>query len=204
MIDSSNPFLVWAYNGRRALLDDIYNKRITDNSKMFVEFTRHTPVMITNGPAGLNGSVKGFGFVPKKEYVGEIFDKLMMVIGLGESASENDRLKALIDIVYSENTRDKIDFDKLISLELAKKHTWENVNSGCSSCTLVYYQPPAISFEVRGSVTIHSDDEYSMFANAIHDIYHSKNVKIAKNPAYVINIDEIFDNSVKHFGKKIH
>lgn len=204
MIDSSNPFLIWAYNGRRALLDDIYNKRITDNSKMFVEFTRHTPVMITNGPAGLNGSVKGFGFVPRKEYIGEISDKLMEVIRLGESASENDRLKALIDIVYSENNREKIDFDKLISLELAKKHTWENVNNGCCSCTLVYYQPPVISFEVRGSATIHRNDEYSMFANAIHDIYHSKNVEIANNPAYVVDIAEIFDNSVKHFGKKIY
>lgn len=61
-----------------------------------------------------------------------------------------------------------------------------------------------ISFEVRGNVEVHSDDQYSMFANAIHDIYHSKNTQIASKPAYIMTIEEIFDNSVQGFGKKIY
>ena len=204
MNDISNSFLNWAYIGRRELLEKIYNKKIDNDTKMFIEFIRHTPVMITNGKAGLNGSVKGFGFVPKKEYINETLDKLMKVISLGENASEDERLKALIDNVYSENAKEKIDFQKMISLELAQKHTWDNVNNGCNLCTLVYYQPPAISFELRGSVEIHQNDEYSMFANAMHDIYHSKDTVIGEFPAYLINIEEIYDNSVSHFGKKIY
>lgn len=204
MIETSNPFLVWAFAGRRELLENIYNDRIADNNKMFIEFTRHTPVMITNGPAGLNGSVKGFGFVPKNEFVSEMLAKLVDVIKLGEKASDELRLKTLINTVYSNDSEHKLDFSKLVSLELAKKHTWENVNSGNALCTLVYYQPPMISFEVRGNVEVHSDDQYSMFANAIHDIYHSKNTQIASKPAYIMTIEEIFDNSVQGFGKKIY
>ena len=204
MIEITNSFLAWAYAGRRELLEDIYNDKIADKNKMFIEFTRHTPVMITNGPAGLNGSVKGFGFVPKQEFVSEMLARLVDIIKLGEKASDEVRLKTLIDTVYCKDVEHKLDFSKLVSLELAKKHTWENVSAGKGSCTLVYYQPPMISFEVRGSVEVHSDDQYSMFANAIHDIYHSKNTQIASKPAYIMTIEEIFDNSVQGFGKKIY
>lgn len=203
MIDSTNPFLSWAYIGRRELLENIYSDNGFEESKMFIEFTRHTPVMITNGSAGLNGSVKGFGFVLKKEFLSCTLKKLMDVIKLGDQACQKDRLKALIDIVYSKEAEHTLDFSKLVSLELANKHTWENVNAGNTACTIVYYQPPMISFEVRGTAEIHQNDEYSMFANAIHDIYHSKNTQVANKPAYIINIEEIFDNSVRSFGKKI-
>lgn len=204
MIDLSNSFLKWAFEGRRQLLFDIDQGKVDDENSMFIEFTRHTPVMITNGPSGLNGSVKGFGFVPLKDHLKETTRCLLDVIEKGEQASDKERLKALIEIVYSDTAAKKLDFSKFVSLELAKKHTWDNVISGNNCCTLVYYQPPMISFEVRGRVEIHQDDDFSLFANAVHDIYHSKNTNVANKPAYIFNIEEIFDNSVRGFGKKIY
>jgi hypothetical protein len=204
MIETTNPFLVWAYTGRRKLLEDVYNESIKDENKLFIEFTRHTPTMITNGPSGLNGSVKGFGFVPKLENLKEITDKLMELISKGENASQKERMRSLIENIYSEKAQENLDFTKLLSLELARKHTWENVMSGNNDCTLVYYQPPMISFEVRGKVEIHENNMYSIFGNAIHDIYHSINTNIANKPVYIFNIEEVFDNSVRGFGKKIY
>lgn len=203
MINLENPFLKWAFEGRRQLLFNIDSGKMEDENLMFIEFTRHTPVMITSGPSGLNGSVKGFGFVPMKEHLVETTDLLLGVIQKGENASDKERLKALIEFVYSDKSSKKLDFTKLLSLELAKKHTWDNVRAGNDSCTLVYYQPPMISFEVRGRVRIHQDDDYTLFANAVHDIYHSKNTTVANKPAYIFSIEEIYDNSVRGFGKRI-
>jgi hypothetical protein len=198
-----NSFFDWAYSKRRELLDKMLNETMGDDNEMFIGFTRHTPVMITNGPEGLNGSVKGFGFVPKQECIDDTIQKIMGIIEMGKQASGKDRIKALIEYMYSEEAMNTIDFTRLVSLELARKHTWNNVMSGNTDCTLVYYEPPMVSYELRGKALLHENDSYCRFANAIHDIYHSENTTTRSIPAYVFEIEKIFDNSVRAFGKQI-
>lgn len=203
MIEKGHPFYDWAYAKRCELVDKLVNHTFSDEREMMCGFSRHTPVMITNGPEGLNGSVKGFGFVPKAEFLEEITNALFAVIAKGKDASGSERIKVIQTLIYSQEASLKIDFTKLVSLELARKHTWGNVTGGNNKCTLVYYEPPAISFEVRGVVEIHQDDLYSKYASAMHDVYHSESTKVNLIPAYLYNIESIFDNSVRHFGKQI-
>lgn len=198
-----NSFIDWAYSKRCELLEKIRDNTFKDELELFIGFTRHTPVMITNGSAGLNGSVKGFGFVPKPEFMDQKTQKLMDVIKMGKSASQHDRINTLIEEMYSGEALKTIDFSKLISLELARKHTYENVKEATVPCTLVYYEPPMVSFEVRGNVHLETSGKYVTFANVMHDIYHAESTEIKSIPAYVIEIDKIFDNSVRSFGKEI-
>ncbi len=198
-----NAFFDWAYSKRKELLEKILNESFKDEQELFIGFTRHTPVMITNGSAGLNGSVKGFGFVPKAECIDEVTAQVIEVIKLGKSASYKQRIQALLDMMYSEKAIERIDFTRLVSLELARKHTWENVGSENVPCTLVYYEPPMISFEIRGKVSLELDGKYTLFANAMHDVYHAESSEIRKLPAYIFEIGQIFDNSVRAFGKEL-
>lgn len=203
MSKTPNTFLDWAYTKRCELLEKIRDNSFKDESELFIGFTRHTPVMITNGSAGLNGSVKGFGFVPKPEFIDAATQRLVEMIKMGKSASQHDRINALIDVMYSDNAVKTIDFTKLISLELARKHTYENVKDSTVPCALVYYEPPMISFEVRGNVHLETSGKYVTFANVMHDIYHAESTDIKSIPAYVVEIENIFDNSVRSFGKEV-
>lgn len=203
MIEKGHPFYEWAYVKRCELVEKLVTNTFSDEREMMYGFSRHTPVMITNGPEGLNGSVKGFGFVPKAEFLEEITNSLFEVIAKGKEASGTERIKTIQTLIYSSEASARIDFTKLVSLELARKHTWGNVTSGNTKCTLVYYEPPAFSFEVRGEVEIHQDDLYSKYASAMHDIYHSESTQVKLIPAYLYNIESIFDNSVRCFGKQI-
>ncbi len=104
----------------------------------------------------------------------------------------------LRDEIYDE---EKIDFSLLTSLELAKKHTYENVRAG-SDITLLYYMPTSISYEVRCKAEIHEDGPYFEFVNALHDVFHGKRERWG--PAYLMRIMEIYYNSVEAMGRRIY
>jgi len=192
-------FWEWAFVQRADFIRKMMDKQDMDEGEMFLAFTRHTPAMVTNGPAGLNASIKGFGFVPKEECIDEVIAVLNMEI----EGKKQGALKILWENIYSPEASRNIDKTKLVSLELARKHTFENVSPGKTPCTLIYYQPPKVSFEVRGEVELLHEGKVLEFAYAVHDVYHRRPAGSKKNLAYQFFIKEVFDNSVSSFGKRL-
>ena len=60
-----NLFFHWAYKTRANTVKALVEGRQISPEKMFLSFTSHDPVFLSYGPAGLNGSVKGIGFIPR-------------------------------------------------------------------------------------------------------------------------------------------
>ncbi len=179
---------------RRMLKGDLSEK------ELYIEFLRHTPVIATNGSAGLNAAVKGVGFVVKRDLLPKTTNNLKGF--LENNPSMKDALKFLLDNLYDE---EKVDFTKLSTLELAKKHTYQNLSEN-KRAVLLFFIPPVTSYEVRCKVEIHLNDLYHEYVNAVHDLFHRPKRKRdwSKTPAYIFNIEEIYDNSSNRMGIKIY
>lgn len=200
-------FYRWAYLQRAEMIRRLAAGEKVAHETVFLSFTRHNPVLISHGSAGLNGSVKGFGFYPKPEYMEEILDAFLEHIERGPRDNYSEEgLQLLAKYIWGEGCEKYIDFSKLNSIEMAMKHSWTNLQEN-PEATLVYYQPPAISFEVRGRVEFaYPGNIYHTYVNALHDVYHLPRKELwEKRPAYIFHIEEIFDNSTGKgaFGTKI-
>lgn len=201
-------FIQWAYQGRADLIHRQAEGERVPAHEIFLGFTRHNPAVVSVGPAGLNASVKGVGFIPKAEYLQETLDAYLEHIGRGwrEGYSE-EGLRLLMRVLYGPGCQSRIDFTRLGSLELARDHTWNNLRAN-PQVTLLFYQPPAISYEVRGRAEIHEEGStYHQLLNAQHDVYHEPHPeRWAARPAYVFVIEQIFDNSASRdgFGRRIY
>jgi len=197
-----DEFIEFIFRERRRLLE----KAVAGKARredFLIGFLRHTPAVVSYGPAGLNASIKGIGFVVKDEYLKETIDFLM---------SQRDKvlkkpmeaMRILLEYFYVE---EKIDFTKLSTIELARRHTWTNLNVN-SEATLLFYVPPSKTYEVRCKATIHMDDEYWKLANLVHDLYHvypyGRERDWRKTPVYVFHIKEIYDNNPAKMGEKIY
>ncbi len=194
-------YFKWAYEDRATLVRKLAAGEKVKPETLFLSFTRHNPVLISNGPAGLNGSVRGVGFVPKEEYLQETLDAYLHHINSGwrEGYSE-EGLKLLVTHIWSPEARPRLDFSIMGSLELAGKHSWINFQSN-KAVTVLFFEPPVVSFEVRGEIEIFEDGPYHRFLNAQHDVYHRPNKeKWVSRPAYIIHIKEIYDNSATRDG----
>ena len=153
---SGEVFFKWAYGTRAKKVLGLSRGDKISMDQLFLSFTSHNPALITHGPAGLNGSIKGIGFVPKREYMNEILDKYLDHINSyspDDNTYSNRGLKLLAKELYSEEVLKRIDFSILTTLELAKKHTWQNIQDN-KEATYIFYQPPRISFELRGKIEI--------------------------------------------------
>ena len=205
---SAQSFFNWSYKTRAKTVIDLYNGKEISHEKMFLSFTSHNPAFVSNGPAGLNASIKGVGFVPKKEYLQETLDAYLEHIATyeeGDKTYSQRGLEVLIKHLYCDEAKDRIDFSIVTTLEMAKKHSWENYKAN-NEATLIYYQPPVISYELRGKIEIEEEGIYQKFINAQHDVYHKPNTeRWASRPAYIFKIEEIYDNSVTKdgFGEKM-
>jgi len=199
-------FISWAYKQRAELVRRQAREEKISPNEIFLGFTRHTPTVITDGPAGLNGSIKGVGFIPRPEFMEEIIEEYMKHINGPMDKSYSQRGLEILDrLVWADGKEEIFDFSLLGTLELAKKHTWRNLHFN-NRATLLFYQPPAISFEVRCVAQIEESGPVQKYLNAQHDIYHGPNVNSwDKRPAYVFHIEEIFDNSAgrKGFGTRV-
>ncbi len=192
-------FIKYVFDERVELIRKILYGRFDDS--LLIGFTRHNAAIITYGPGGLNGSIKGIGFIHRKEWLNEILKRMREELS---SEYEPERAaKFLLEEVY---VRDKIDFTKLISLELARKHTWRNLTEGNKEATILFFTPPSTSYEVRCSVEIHEEDEIWEYANSLHDIFHrpKKRRDWSRTPAYLFKIKEIYDNSEDKMGVRIY
>lgn len=201
-------FINWAYCGRADLIRRQAEGQAVAPHEIYLGFTRHNPSVVSHGPAGLNASIKGVGYIPKPEYLDETLDAYLSHIRRGwREGYSLDGLRLLMRMLYGEGCRERIDFTRLGSLELALDHTWTNLRAD-PAVTLLFYQPPAISFEARGRAEIHEEgSSYHLLINAQHDVYHEPHPeRWPKRPAYIFTIDEIYDNSAtkEGFGRRIY
>jgi len=223
-------FLKWNYYGRRRLIERLLREDPTDPTKLFLEFTRHTPVLCTAAPRSdgtveLNGKVVGVGYVLKREKMGSAIKALRDHLRATDEeyeAARGDReklrrlyeehsrrgLELLLRYLYlpPDEAEKAVDFEKLATVELAKrlpwssKHTWRIVQRSKAAC-LVFFQPPSTSFEVRGTLSVHVDDEYHEFVTLAHDAYHyTPPEHRTDRPVYVIHVTEVYDNSPTRGG----
>ena len=199
-------FIKYVYVERKELVEKMITERAT-REDFLVGFTRHTPVIITYGPAGLNGSVKGVGFLLRtnllERAIGE-FKKFLKE----KSSNMKSAISLLMKYIYPDDYENKIDFSKFITLELARKHTFINLQYS-NNATLLFYTPPDISYEVRCKTEVHINDKIWEYANLVHDVfhlvpYHERERDWLKTPAYLFKITEIYDNSPEKMGVKIY
>jgi len=232
MVKLPREFLEWNYFARRELLLKLLSGGFEDPRLLFIEFTRHNPVLCTaavgeRGVVEVNGKVIGVGYVLKPEFVPEAARRLeehLKATDEALAAGERSReevlrehavrgLRLLLELVYLEpgTAEGRVDFEKLASIELAlriphsSKHTWSIIQRSRRAC-LVFYQPPSISFEVRCSVSIHEGDAYHRFVNLVHDAYHYTPPEgRSGRPVYLFHVEEVYDNSAstKGFGRRL-
>lgn len=121
-------------------------------------------------------------------------------------------LKLLVEQMYGEEARKRIDFTKLGSLEMAKKQSWTNYQVNPEAC-LIFHQPPMISYKLKGKVEIYDEnlsgkrELYQQFINAQHDVYHNPTgmKRWKEQPTYIFRIEEVYDNSATKdgFGERL-
>ena len=201
-------FINWAYRGRADLIRRQAEGQAVAPHEIYLGFTRHNPSVVSHGPAGLNASIKGVGYIPRPEYLDETLDAYLAHIRRGwHDGYGLEGLQLLMRTLYGDGCRERIDFTRLGSLELALDHTWTNLRAD-PTVTLLFYQPPAISYEVRGRAEIHEQgSRHHLLLNAQHDVDHDPHPeRWPKRPAYIFTIDEIYDNSVtkEGFGRRIY
>jgi hypothetical protein len=192
-------FIQRIFKERVSTIRKIIQKELSDK-ELYMEFMRHTLIVATNGPAGLNAAVKGVGLVVKEDILPRI---LSQIKDFAETnPSRRKVLKFLLENLY---VKEKLDFKKLSSLELAKKHTYQNLIEN-KHAVLVFFIPPITSYEVKCRVEIHLNDLYHEYVNAVHDLFHKSKIKKewSKTPAYIFHIEEIYDNSANKMGVKIY
>ncbi len=194
-------FISWAYDERAAWVRAQASGKELSREQLFLGFTRHSPALISYGPAGLNGSIKGVGFIPYEEYLAGTTAAYLAHIQRGwREGYQRAGLALLLDHIWGPDCKPRIDFSRLVTLELARKHSYTNIQHN-PQVTLLYYQPPTISFEVRGIAQIVHEGPIHTFVNAQHDVYHQPHPEQwPDRPAYVITIQEIWDNSNTRAG----
>ncbi len=195
-------FVQWAYDERAALLRRLAAGERIPREQMFLGFTRHNPTVVSYGPAGPNGAIKGVGWMPRPEYLEETLAAYDEHIRSGWREGYGAAgMQILLQQLYGEESRERVDFERLGSLELAKGHSWTNLSAN-PRATLVFYEPPVTSYEVRAGVEIHEPGSpYHRLLNMQHDVYHEPHPeRWAERPAYVFHIEEIYDNSARPGG----
>jgi hypothetical protein len=139
--------------------------------------------------------------VPRPEFLQETLQAYMAHIRGGYREGYGlEGLELLVRHIWGDGCAGRLDFSVLGTLELARKHTWTNLRAN-PGVTLSFFQPPAVSFEVRGTVEVHEDGPYHALLNAQHDVYHRPAPeRWPARPAYLVRIREIYDNSASREG----
>jgi len=192
-------FIDYAFKSRKDTIKRMIQGELRERD-IFLEFTRATPVVITDGPAGLSGSVKMLGFIPKENLIDRVLKELRRI--LERKRSSGISLASVMDIIYNENV---IDFNKLGGLEMGFNHSWKNIRSN-GRATLLFYTPPVTSYEVRCSVKIHESGPLHKYLNLLHNLFHVVDRQRKSYPAYEFIIEEIYDQSATEngFGRLIY
>lgn len=189
-------FIRYIYHERLNIVRSMASGKLIDK-EIYLAFTRTSPVVITHGSAGLSGSVKMVGFIPRKEYLNKALEELRRIRENSASKGFKAVVNDFLEVAYNEEW---IDFTALGGLELAKRHSWVNIKE-TRKATLLFFTPPTVSYEVRCSVEIHENGQMWEYLNLLHDIFHrAPREPLGKHPAYVFRFEEIYDNSATREG----
>ena len=235
MVNLPEVFLKWNYYPRQRLVKNILEDEVEESPRFYLEFTRHNPALCTasvgeNGKIKVNGKIVGVGYVVKKQYLKEkiniledhmkksdekyrnIYNEEKLLKDLYEDHAKRGLMLLLKHIYLDHDQAETImDFEKFSTVELAaglsysSKHTWNIVQKNKTACIL-FFQPPTTSFELKGWISIHLDDEYHRFVTLVHDAYHyTPPDKRGFRPVYIFHIEEVYDNSPtpNGFGRRI-
>ena len=214
MMRSAELFFNWAFRTRAQTVQNLYDGKEMSKEKVFLSFCSHDPALVSYGPAGLNASIKGIGFMPKPEYLEETLEAYINHIKTYDPEDKTYSMRGLtvlLKYMYSPEAQSRVDFTCIGSLEMAKDHSYINYKAN-PQATVLFYQPPMISYELRGQMEIHDENDsgkreiYQQFINAQHDVYHAPNMeRWLTRPAYVFRIEEVYDNSATRegFGAKM-
>jgi len=195
-------FKKYIFDERKNMIIKMMRGEVRDEKEIYLWFTRALPAIVSNGPAGLNASIKMVGFVVKEEYLEETVSAIKNFVNSGKKSHE-EVLQFLLRYIYDEN---RLDLSKLATLDLAKKRTWANLRDG-GEAVLIFFTPPDTSFMVKVNVEVHLDGLYFEYVNALHDLFHvvpQAQRIVGRHPTYIFKIREIWDKSVDAFGKKIY
>jgi len=83
--------------------------------------------------------------------------------------------------------------------------TWSIVQSS-RAASLLFFQPPSVSFEVKGRLTVHMDDAVHKLVTLIHDAYHyTPPEHRSDRPVYVLHVEQVYDKSPtpSGFGRRL-
>jgi hypothetical protein len=224
-------FIQWNYFLRvKSLKEMIQQGAMRDMSRFFLESTRHNPALCTafkkeDGSVSVNAKIVGIGYVVKDKYLKDATKAFAEHIKYGDElfrdAKESQTNEAvreyqrrgvslLLEHLYFEEPKkaeEHVDFGKMSTIELAlskpysSKHTWQVIQHNSNAC-LLFYQPPSVSFEVRGAIEIHENDAYHEFVNLIHDSFHHEppETRRERRPVYIFKVEEVYDNSATPTG----
>ncbi len=192
-------FFKWHFEGRRNLIRKMHDGQL-NRQDMLVGFTRHTPAVVSHGPGGLNASIKGVGVVHKPEFLAETVQRIEEYLHKYPRPQPRTAARFLLDEIYQE---EKVDPLRLSTIELARRHTYENLKRG-GQATLLFYMPPEATYELRCKATCHHDGLEFRFVNGLHDVFHGRRKTWDNTPVYIFTIQEIYDNHPDLMGKKIY
>jgi len=191
-------FLDWNFAGRHSYIGHLRKDEMPSLAGP------HNGVVASHGlkrkdsQMSINNAVKGMGFLPKKEKLPEMLAFI--------KATWNDSMERKLDILDSLyiNCQDNFDRNKLISLELYSKPSFEThtfLNQMTDPGVAIVFLDMK-SFEVRAlAQMLHpkdsqlSDYEKSVveWCNKIHDYFHGD--MPWKSIAVIYHVTEVFDNS---------
>jgi len=232
MVMLPEKFVQWNYFPRvRVFRDLLQQVAIKDMDRFFLESVRHNPALCTacrqnDGSVFVNAKIVGVGYVVKEKYVDgvvkafaehvrygdELFAAAKTQSQKSEASKEYQRKAALLFLEHLyfeglEEAEEHVDFGRMSTIELAlskassSKHTWQIVRHSLNAC-LLFYQPPSISFEVRGKLEIHEKGSYHEFVNLVHDSFHYAlpETREGRRPVYIFDVKEVYDNSATPAG----
>jgi len=215
----------------KSLKEMVQQKAVMDMNRFFLESTRHNPALCTafrreDGSVSVNAKIVGIGYVVEEKYINDATKAFSEHVKYGDELFRNAKdqgqrseavreyqrkgVQLFLEHLYFEDleqAEEQINFSKMSTVELAlskphsSKHTWQIVQHNLNAC-LLFYQPPSVSFEVRGRIEIHEDDVYHEFVNLVHDSFHYEPPETRKEgrPVYIFRVEEVYDNSATPTG----
>jgi hypothetical protein len=96
-----DAFKQWAYHQRAEMIRRQAAGERIPPQEIFLGFCCHTPAIVSSGPAGLNASIKGVGFLPKPEYLQQTLDAYLQHIRSGwREGYSQEGLNLLVELLY--------------------------------------------------------------------------------------------------------
>lgn len=205
LVELPDDFLNWNFSRRLAQLRTI-RKMITEKRREMPEIAGpHNAIVATQGMRrsdadfSINNAVKGMGWLPKLERLGEITELLQRTRN-----HPVERKLLILESLYQKG-REGFDLTKQTSLELYSNpgfetHTFLNQMTD-PGVAIVFLDLPN-SYELRAiAQMLHPDDpnltDYEKqvveYVNLIHDYFHGESPR--KSIAVIYHVIQVFDNS---------